>query len=194
MWCRWLVLWCGVSALLQPRGPFFARRPAPARPRARAAAVAASAARDRVAQMVRAGRFDPFAALGLSAAKRQSVAEVTRAFNGAVRAYDAAASAGAAPDAAALQAAVDAHDLLQGGQDAVDAWRDVVRDIARGRAVAADMSANRDRVAAAARAGRFEPFAFRDGLGDEAEAPSPSGSSRSARSAWARRPGRRSMR
>ena len=98
--------------------------------RASAAAVDVSAARARVAEEVRAGRFDPFAALGLSAAKRQPLAEVNRAFNKAVRVYDADASA--APDAAAaqFQAALDAHDLLRGGQDDVDFWRAVVRELA----------------------------------------------------------------
>ena len=116
-----------------------------------------SAARDRVAEATRAGRFDPFAALGLSAATRHELDDVNRAFRKAVRQYHPDSSA--TPDEPRFQAAVDAHDLLKRGQADVDAWREVVRAIAVARAEADDASAARDRVAEATRAGLFDPFA-----------------------------------
>ena len=132
---RWGLLLWGASALIRSTQMPSARRTGARR----AVSMAAST---QLENSVRAGQFDPFAALGLDVNAAVTLADVKQAFRESARRFHPDREGG---DAIKFREAMDARDLLMGG---LEGWAVAVRAaiLARRRA------AVERRVGAAARA------------------------------------------
>jgi len=111
---RWALLLWGASALIRSTQMPSARRTGARR----AVSMAAST---QLENSVRAGQFDPFAALGLDVNAAVTLADVKQAFRESARRFHPDREGG---DAIKFREAMDARDLLMGG---LEGWAVAVR-------------------------------------------------------------------